>query len=143
VPPEPPPPAGPLASAPDEHVVVEVVVEAVDPLAALVVVVLDFAVPPGLVVVEVALEDEHAVPPAPKAWAPVPPTLLDPPAPAEPWRIGLWAAASMADCESRLPHPANSRATLASARAATEDRRPDGRVRRVASGVPSVRPAPR
>jgi hypothetical protein len=117
-------PVGPLASALDEHWVVEVVVEeALDPPPALVVVVVDFADPPaGLVVV-----DEHPVPPAPSAWAPVPPAApLEPVTAPEPPTIGLCAADSMADCESRLPHPAKSKATLASARAVTRDRCPNG-----------------
>ena len=122
-PPEPALPVGPLASALDEHCVVVVVDEAADPPAALVVVDLELA-PAGLVVVVV---DEHPTLPAPKAWAPAPPTPVEPVTEPEPCTIGLWAAASMADCESRLPHPAKSRATLANARAATQERCPSGR----------------
>jgi hypothetical protein len=145
-PPEPAWPVGPLASAPDEHWVVEVVVEeAAEPPAALVVVVVDFVLPPpaGLVVVVVVVDDEHGALPPPRAWAPVPPTTLEPALPTPPCTIGLWAADSMADCESRLPHPAKSRATHASARPPTHDRCRSWRMRPFTPGVPLVRTAPR
>jgi hypothetical protein len=143
-PPEPALPVGPLASALDEHWVVVVVVgEATDPPAALVVDVVDFdAAPVGFVVV-VVVADEHPAPPAPSASVPIVPAPLEPVTAPEPCTIGLWAAASMADCASRLPHPAKRRATLASARAATQDRCRSGRRLRVMARVPPVRPAPR
>ena len=142
---EPDLPVGPLASALGEHgVVVVVVEEAADPPAALAVVVVDFAAPPAaFVVVVVVVVDEHPTLPAPRAWAPVPPAPLEPVTDPEPCTIGLWAAASMADCDSRLPQPAKSRATLASARAATQERCPSGRRRRVTPRMPSMRPASR
>jgi hypothetical protein len=116
--PEPDLPVVPLASAPREQWVVVVVDAAADPPAALVVMVVDFALPAGLFVV---VADEHPTLPAPRACAPVP-APLEPVTAPEPCTIGLWAAASMADCESRLPHPAKSRAIVASARVATAER---------------------
>jgi len=101
--PEPDLPAVPLASAADEQWVVVVVVD---------------LAPAALVVVVAA---EHPAPPAPRACAPVP-APLEPVTAPEPCTIGLWAAASMADCESRLPHPAKRRAIVASARMATAER---------------------
>src|SRR5580704_5049383 len=137
---EPARPVGPLASAADEHwVVVVVLEEAAEPPAALVVVVVLVLPPAGVVVVD---DDEHDALP-PRAWAPVPPTTLEPAPPAPPCRIGLCAAASMADCESRLPHPAKSRATHASARPPTHDRCRSWRMRPFTPGVPLVRTAPR
>jgi hypothetical protein len=123
--PEPDLPVGPLASAPDEQLVVVVVEEVADPPAAFVVGVVDFAVPAGGLVVVVA--DEHPALPAPRAWAPEPPAPLEPVTPPEPCTIGLCAAASIADWESRLPHPAKRSATLASASAVTADRCLSGR----------------
>jgi len=97
-------PVVPLASAADEQWVVVVVV--------------DLARSAALVVV---VADEHPALPAPKACAPVP-APLEPVRAPEPCTIGLCAAASMADCESRLPQPAKSRATPASARVAAAER---------------------
>jgi hypothetical protein len=71
------------------------------------------------VVVVVVLDVAHGPLLEPSAWAPAPaPAVPDPATTPEPVTIGLCAADEMAESVSRLPQPAKSRATQATARRA-------------------------